>query len=72
MLMVEIYENKFHTYFLLYHGAEAFPLILSAISYVITTLAEVRTTVLFPAAHPYCFLCANSSAHLACSKHIRE
>lgn len=25
-----------------------------------------------PAAHPYCFLCANSSAHLACTKHIRE
>lgn len=25
-----------------------------------------------PAAHPYCFLCANSSAHLACTKQIRE
>lgn len=36
---VEIYENKFHTYFLLNHGAETFSLILSVIDYVITTLA---------------------------------
>jgi len=26
----------------------------------------------FAAAHPYCFLCANSSAYLACTKQIRE
>lgn len=26
----------------------------------------------FPAAHPYCFLCASSSAYIACTKQIRE
>lgn len=36
---VEICENKFHMYFLLNHGDETFPLILSTIDYVITTLA---------------------------------
>lgn len=69
----ETYQNNFHIYLLLDHRAvtaETSPPILSGFDYVITT--TVRTTMPFPAAHPYCFLCANSSAYLACTKQIRE